>query len=332
MTHLNQSAFESFPIPPGEGKPRVGTTALKWALIALFSLSLSALWIRSFNQTLTQPFTLLLLGSDQRDKGDPSRSDSIFLLRLDPHQHTARGLVLPRDLYTTIQSLPVRRTAKLNAALFYGDYYQANGIKAAEETIKDLVGVPIDGTVVVHVRLVEHLVDSVGGVEVCLERPAFDSTFSDIDGKPAPVRFESGWNYLDGKRAARFIRVRKPDFDFGRMQRNRLLVDAFLQKIRSPIGIIGALRALPFAWMDIDTDIRPMQAVRMFSAIRLMKNIEWMSIDRADLTSQTIATGAQILVAEPAVMKEAGTKLLGVPDHFASVALPAASPIGTTQR
>ena len=307
-------------------------TALKWMLIALFSLSLSALWIRSFNQTLTQPFTLLLLGSDQRDKGDPSRSDSIFLLRLDPQQHSARGLVLPRDLYAAIQGLPVRRTGKLNAALFYGDYYQADGIKAAEETIKNLVGVSIDGTLVVHVRLVEHLVDSVGGVEVCLEKPAYDSTFSDIDGKPAPVRFESGWNYLDGKRAARFIRVRKPDFDFGRMQRNRQLVDAFMQKIRSPIGIIGALRALPFAWMDMDTDIRPIQAIRMFSSIRLMKDIEWVSINRTDLTPQTLATGAQILVAEPAALKEAGVKLLASPDHFASAAIPAASPLETAPR
>ncbi len=318
MALLNQSSSEPFSKTSQGRKTSAGAAVTKWALVILFSVTLSTLWIWGINRTLAQPFTLLLLGSDRREEGVPCRSDSIFLLRIDPRANTVRGLALPRDLYAPIQGLPVRRTGKINSALFYGAYYRADGIKAAEETIGALTGIPIDGTLVVHLRFIEHLINSIGGLEIYFENPVCDNTTSDLDDTPAPERFESGWNYLNGKRAIRYLRIRRPDTDFGRMRRNQKFTDAVVQKLRSPAGIAGALRAIPYAAWGLDTDIRPTEALRLICKIPSLKNIEWSSISREDITPQTLPTGAQILVAEPAALKEAGLKLLGAPDHFAS--------------
>ena len=246
--------------------------------------------------------------------------------------NTVRGLALPRDLYAPIQGLPVYRTGKINSALFFGSYYHADGIKAAEETIGALTGVPIDGTLVVHLRFIEHLINSIGGLEIYFDRPISDDTASDLDDTPAPERFESGWNYLDGKRAIRYLRVRRPDTDFGRMRRNQKFTDAVVQRLRSPAGIAGALRAIPYLGSGVDTDIRPTKVLRLICKIPSLKNIEWSSISREDITPQTLPTGSQILVAEPATLKEAGLKLLGEPDHFASATFSASPHNPSVQR
>ena len=325
MALLNQTNSASFPEPHQGKRSFIEAPPVKWALVILFSITLSTLWIWGINRTLAQPFTLLLLGSDRREEGAPCRSDSIFLLRIDPRANTVRGLALPRDLYVSIQGLPVYRTGKINSALFYGSYYNADGIKAAEETVGAVTGVPIDGTLVVHLRFIEHLINSIGGLEIYFESPVCDNTTSDLDDTPAPERFEAGWNYLDGKRAIRYLRIRRPDTDFGRIRRNQQFTAAVAQKLRSPAAIVGALRAIPYAAWGLDTDIRPTKALRLICKIPSLKNIEWSSISREDITPQTLPTGSQILVAEPTALKEAGLKLLGAPDHFAS-ATPVATP------
>jgi LCP family protein required for cell wall assembly len=274
--------------------------------------------ISSFNQ----PITLLLLGSDRRFSNGPSRSDSIFVLRADPQHKTIRGLCLPRDLYVPLQGLPVRRTAKLNAALFYGDYYsKSEGIPAACETVSDLIGVPVDGTVVVHFGLLEKLVDSIGGVEIYFENPVMDPHFFCMTGGNSYVlRFEAGWNYLNGRRALEYVRMRKPDTDFGRMKRNRQLLNLIMARLRSPKSWLGLSRLVPQLPSEIDTDTGPFSWLRIAWAFgRCVSNgIIWDSIDKQDLLPGVIHTGAQVLMPEPGVLKAAGRILTDdQPLHFA---------------
>jgi LCP family protein required for cell wall assembly len=276
--------------------------------------------ILSFNR----PMTLLLLGSDGRSGKGPSRSDSIFVLRADPRHGTMRGLCLPRDLYVPLQGLPVRRTAKLNAALFYGDYYcKSAGIPAARETISDLIGVPVDGTVVVRCGLLEKLVDSIGGVEIYFEDPLMDPHFTCMaEGNPYVLRFESGWNYLNGRRALDYVRIRKPDTDFGRMKRNRQLLNVIVARLSFPACWLGLTRLVPKLPSEVDTDTGPYSWLRIAWAFgRCASNgITWDSIDKQDLLPEVIPTGAQVLVPEPGVLKEAGRILMGdQPLHFADV-------------
>ena len=264
---------------------------------------------------MNQPVTLLLLGSDGRSGNGPSRSDSIFVLRADPRQGTIRGLCLPRDIYVPLQGLPVRRTAKLNAALYYGDYYgESKGIPAARETVGDMIGVPVNGTVVVHFGLLEKLVDSIDGVEIYFENPVMDPCFHTMAGDSSySLRFEAGWNYLDGRRALDYVRMRKPDTDFGRMKRNRQLLSVIMERIKSPASWFGLPRLIPQLPSEIDTDTGPFAWLHIAWAFGrcASKGIAWDAIEKQDLLPGKISTGAQVLLPDPGVLKEAGRNLTG---------------------
>jgi LCP family protein required for cell wall assembly len=286
-----------------------------WIALALIPVLTTTLALGMLISSLNQPVTLLLLGSDGRAVDGPSRSDSIFVLHADPRHKTIRGLCLPRDIYVPLQGLPVRRTAKLNAALFYGDYYgNAQGIPAARETISDIIGVPVDGAVVVHFGLLEKLVDSIGGVEIYFENPVEDPAFrSRFGGQAYKLRFESGWNFLNGQKALDYVRMRKPDTDFGRMKRNRQLLTVIMARLKSPASWLRLPTLAPQLPSEINTDIGPLAWLHVAWVFgRCASNgIAWDSIEKQDLLPGKLNTGAQVLLPEPGVLKEAGRALTG---------------------
>ena len=82
-----------------------------------------------------RPVNILLIGSDTRagaeGAGDPGRSDSLILLRMDGDKGFISMLSFPRDLYVKI---PGYGTNKINAA------FSAGGPAKTIETIKALTG------------------------------------------------------------------------------------------------------------------------------------------------------------------------------------------------
>ena len=71
-----------------------------------------------------KPQTILILGSDRRwsdlkknnpalPKSNPARSDTILLVRMDPHQQATAVLSIPRDLKVLIPGYGIN---KINAA------------------------------------------------------------------------------------------------------------------------------------------------------------------------------------------------------------------------
>ncbi len=297
---------------------------LRWlrrGVLALAVLCLLGTGWALFQRTLNQPITLLLLGSDNRREDGPSRSDAIFILRTDPERGLIRGLSLPRDLYVPIMGLPLfRKQDRINSALFWGDYYGADGLTAARETIHHLLGIPVDSVVLVRFNLVKEVVDTLGGVEVYFDKPVADKKFHSMDGQDAyPLRFESGWNFLDGRRALEYIRVRKPDLDYGRMQRNRQLINRILVELRSPAKSLRVLCALPFLQNEVSTRLGVMNTLRLAWAVGKYgsRPIEWDTLRRDQVLPYKTAQGAQVLVTEAGVMKNAGRTLMGKPRRYA---------------
>lgn len=269
-----------------------------------------------------RPVTLLLLGADSRDDGGPARSDAIVVLRANPRQGTMRGLSLPRDLYVSLRGLPVYRVERLNAALFFGDYYaDSEGLRAARETVSELINVPVDGAVVVPLPLVEDIVDALGGIDVYCEKELYDPAFNPYSsGKVYRLLFPAGWNHLDGQRAMEFLRVRRPDTDFGRMNRSRQFVSAVSAKLRSPRTWIRLPAVAVRLWRRSDTDLGPVARLRVLWALALCssKGIAWDGIEKSEVLPYVTSRGAQVLLPEPGVLKEAGRILTG--EHPVNVA------------
>lgn len=285
------------------------------SLMFLVPLLAITFWAGVLLLTWSRPLTLLVLGADSRIQDEPSRSDSILVLHIDPRQGLVRGLALPRDLYLPLRGLPVRRTERINAALFFGDYYGGNlGMRAARDTISTAIGVPIDATVIVHFSLLRDLVNALGGIDVYCEKELVDAKFNHLD-QPFSYKlvFPAGWNHLNGDRATEFARLRRPDTDFGRMSRNQKLMAAVVARLRTPEGLIRLPLALPHVPRNIETD---MNGAGLGRAAWLLarysgRGISWDTIKRNDVLPYITAKGSQVLIPEPGILKQAGRVLTG---------------------
>lgn len=199
------------------------------------------------------PQTIAILGSDVRTgggalDGDPGRSDTTILLRLDPETDQIAMLSIPRDLKVEI---PGYGTDKFNAAYSYG------GTKLTLQTIKALTGLQINHVVNVDFQGFAAVVDAIGCVFVDVDREYYHSN----EGLPASEQYaeidiQAGYQKLCGADALEYARYRHTDTDLVRASRqqdligeirNRLsfaeiikrrneLIDAFAENTRSDIS------------------------------------------------------------------------------------------------
>jgi LCP family protein required for cell wall assembly len=191
---------------------------------------------------------ILLLGLDQRDDeaGQPSRSDTLIILTIDPVNKTAGMLSIPRDLWVSIPG--ERNNNKINTAHFFGETQKkGNGPLLAKKTIEQNFGIPIHYYARVNFRGFEKLVDAIGGVDIDAPKPVMDEEYPLESGGIKRLYVPAGWQHMDGQLALEYARSRHADNDFGRSRRQQQVLvaakDKALQmdmwpKLPSMLGIL----------------------------------------------------------------------------------------------
>ncbi|WPU45504.1 LCP family protein [Limosilactobacillus reuteri] len=176
---------------------------------------------RDANKVLAQkrPVSILLLGTDTGALGRnyKGRTDTMMIMTLNPQKKTTTIVSLPRDMKVKLPDYPDDSLAKINAAYTYG------GVKESVKTVQKHFNIPIDYYVLVNMGGLEKAINQVGGVDV--KSPL---TF-DYEG----AHFTKGQTYhLNGNNALKFSRMRydDPQGDYGRQQRQRLVITALLKK------------------------------------------------------------------------------------------------------
>jgi polyisoprenyl-teichoic acid--peptidoglycan teichoic acid transferase len=173
------------------------------------------------------PQNILILGSDKRPdlKGDPGRSDTTMLLRLDPEGDAIALLSLPRDLKVNI---PGHGIGKLN------DAYTVGGPKETLEVVKQLTGLKIQHVVNVDFQGFEQAINAIDCVYVDVDRRYFNSNEGLApDQLYAEIDIQAGYQMLCGDRALQYVRYRHTDNDIVRSARQQ----DFLREARQKIGI-----------------------------------------------------------------------------------------------
>lgn len=172
-----------------------------------------------------KPQTLMLLGSDRRPTSNKegalpgARSDTIILIRLDPHKQATSMMSLPRDLKVQI---PGHGTDKINAA------YEMGGPKLTLKTVKALTGLRINHVINVDFRGFYAATDAIGCVYADIDRRYFNNTpgFAYINVAP-------GYQKMCGSKALQYVRFRHEDNDLVRSARQQ----DFIRQAKQQVGV-----------------------------------------------------------------------------------------------
>jgi LCP family protein required for cell wall assembly len=243
------------PRPRGRG-PLATTAAVVSVCVLLASGALYARYLH-YNHNLTRKSgiitqggvgvvngtgeNVLLVGSDSRvgadqfaqaPKGTPpvegQRSDTVILAHLAKGNKKATLVSLPRDSWVTIPQYTDAKGVvqpahldKLNSAFSLG------GAALLVSTVQQLTGIQVDHYVEIDFAGFQNMVSALGGVDVCLTKPAHDVQTG--------LNLTAGQHHLDGKTALAFVRQRYGLAlgDIDRIKRQQQLLASMVRKAES---------------------------------------------------------------------------------------------------
>jgi LCP family protein required for cell wall assembly len=145
---------------------------------------------------------------------------------------TAAMLSLPRDIYVNRPGVFVD---KINAAYGFGGY------DLTRKVVEDLLGIRLTAYALVDFDAFTKIVDAVGGVMVDVKRPVRDEAYPTPDYGVERLDIAAGPQLMDGQIALRLARSRHDSNDYGRAQRQQLVLAA----LRTRLTEGDFLRGLP---------------------------------------------------------------------------------------
>jgi LCP family protein required for cell wall assembly len=215
---------------------------------------------------------LLLIGSDAGPGRWLARMDSINVLSVEVS--TGRVALFSLWRYTGNVPLPPESAGAfkngrfpgwLNALYVYAmdhpDQFpggEARGFRATAGAVQELVGVPLDGAIVVNLNGFVDLVDAIGGLWIDIPFSVYDANYPVSDGSGyIEVNFRAGCQKLNGERALQYARTRHQDSDYGRMRRQQRVIVALGRQL-DPIGLLPRVPdLLAIARDNLWTTIQP---------------------------------------------------------------------------
>lgn len=179
---------------------------------------------------------ILLLATDERAGDDAEysvangiRPDVLVLVNIDVDKGGVTMVNMPRDLMVTMPGcdpaedkpgITTGTVDQLNHAMFYG------GLDCQGKTIENVTGVHLDHMVLVDFAGFQSIVDSVGGIDMCIPEPLQDPK--------AKLDLPAGEQTLDGLQALALARSRdttENGSDLDRIKRQQEMIGAILRKV-----------------------------------------------------------------------------------------------------
>jgi polyisoprenyl-teichoic acid--peptidoglycan teichoic acid transferase len=253
-----------------------------------------------------KPQTILILGSDRRwsdlkknnptlAKSNPARSDTILLVRMDPHQEATAVLSIPRDLKVLIPGYGIN---KINAA------YSLGGADLTAETIKTLFGQDFRINHIINVNFsgFREVVDELNCVYADVDRRYYHSNLGlPISQHYAEINIRPGYQQLCGQRALDYVRFRHADSDLVRAARQQDFLRAAKDQISESalIGDRSKLIKIMEKSTQTDSDLRSVKGViklaklAIFSAGHPVSQIKFPAVYSGDPTTGEYVEASQ---------------------------------------
>ena len=243
--------------------------------------------------------TYLLVGSDSREglsaadrrklgtgTAEGRRTDSIILVHVPSGSGKPALVSVPRDSFLPI---PGHGKNKVNASFAIG------GPQLLVQTLEQATGLRIDGYVEIGFGGFSTVVDSLGGVEICVPR--------NIKDPKAHIDLRKGCQTLDGPTSLGYVRARysDPKGDIGRAERQRQFLGAVMKQAATPSTVL-----VPWRWWSfthaaassvyVGQETGLSDAYRILSTLRKVSSGEALSlvVPLSDLNATTSA-GSSVL-------------------------------------
>ncbi|MBN2879802.1 MAG: LCP family protein [Clostridia bacterium] len=227
---------------------------------------------------------ILIIGCDSKKMGafDNARSDVNMILTIDEINNEIKLTSFARDImvyYDFLTGLDGNEGGynKLNAALQFYDH--PDGVI---KTIEENFSIGIDYYMLTDYWGVEKIINTLGGVRVYLtdkETYALNdvlAAYNKTYDHPIDENFVThgaGVKFLNGRQAVSFMRIRKIDSDFGRIDRQHEVLEALKIRISEMdlLDVIAIIDKLPNM---IFTDMSQDEIIKYTKLLYSMKDLE----------------------------------------------------------
>lgn len=230
----------------------------------------------SKGKSITEPFTVLIMGVDSEEegiKGSSFNGDSLMLITFNPKTLNTTILSIPRDSYVPIACFAGKRKNKITHAAWKGE-------ECMMDTIKNLLDVDIDYYVKINFRGAVELVDTLGGVDIDVPYALCEQDSYRRWGYNT-VYIEKGMQTLDGEKALAYSRNRHPNpemcsskwtnynsSDFIRGQHQQEVVAAILNKIKTIKNLDTVYKLLDTISNNMVTNMSTDQILSLYNVFK----------------------------------------------------------------
>lgn len=222
--------------------------------------SSSAVETASSGKSITEPFTMLLMGIDSTDEvleqNAIANGDTLILLTFNPKTLNATMFSIPRDSYVPIACWSGKPENKITHAAAYGNDCMIN-------TIQDYFDVNIDYYAKINFKGLVKLVDAVGGVEVDVPKVLC----TDDSSRGEEICIQPGHQTLNGEQALVYARNRKQlaNGDFGRAEHQQEIIMALINKIKTINDVSTFIDILNTVSNSMDTNLTTKQILSFYN-------------------------------------------------------------------
>lgn len=221
-------------------------------------------------------------------------ADAVRVVRIDFQQQKVSVLALPRDMWVEIPGIADHgvEKGKLNQAYFYGTegmgFYEGPGYGSGllAHTLQENFGIHVDHYIAVNHYAFRNIVDAIGGIDVYFPEPVYTKWF----GEPKLFK-KAGSHHLTGKEAEKVVRARIEIGDYGRIQRQTLILKAIAAKMLTPSGLKNLPDFVNRLMNYVETDFSPQQISTMLclaEKVRHNQDISYHVIPQEMMTEERL--------------------------------------------
>lgn len=190
----------------------------------------------------SKPFSVMLLGSDQREN-EPARSDTMIYAVVRPKESKVLLISVPRDTYTDIIGRGSKD--KITHAFAFG------GHQMAKDTMEAFLDQRIDYYASINFQGLKDVVDAMGGVALPIGK---DIVNKGRDHEKFTI--EANKPIYNGEEALNYVRYRE-DSDFNRAKRQQVFLDVAAKRLRQPDQIGKVPELIEIMGDNFQTDMQP---------------------------------------------------------------------------